>query len=412
MVTPVSELVVPELPFVEGQTHEQARADVQRLRAESWIVKGLFGSIITTREDTLAILRDDRWHQAAPLLAQMSGVTDERYLARQKRPNILTAEGDEHQRLRRLVAPAFTPRQADKLRQFMADLASRLVDDIEADAKPGDTITFDAVSDLCEAFPIPIICELLGAPADDWPTFSRWANDIFKIFNADLIHHTDTILAAQEEIDVYIGALIETRRTSPGDDLLSELIAAEEEGDRLSHDELVMLAQAVLLAGTDTTRNQLGCSLALFSNHNDQWRQLASDPATYAPKATEESMRYLGAVRGTGRFASVDIEYNDVLFPAGSIVFPSFVAANTDPSANANPDEFDIDGEGRATHLTLGFGLHYCLGANLARAELQEALTVLSARMPDLAPAGDPVWEPDGVGIWGPAVLPLTYTKP
>lgn len=412
MATLVADLDIPEAQFVEGESHEDSRAEVQRLRSQSWIAKGLFGSVITTRADTLAILRDERWHQAAPLLAQMSGITDERFLERQQRPNILTAEGDEHQRLRRLVSPAFTPRQADKLRDFMAALANRLVDEIEQGMQSGETVTFDAVGQLCESFPIPIICELLGAPAKDWPRFSQWADDIFKIFNADVADHVETIIQARDEIDEYIGALVEERRAAPGEDLLSDLIAIEEEGDRLSHDELVMLAQAVLMAGTDTTRNQLGCALALFANHNDQWAKVAADPATYAPKATEEALRYLGAVRGTGRFASVDIEYRDVLFPAGSIVFPSFVGSNTDPESNEDPDSFDIDGEGRSPHLTLGFGLHYCLGANLARAELQEALRVLAERMPDLAMAAEPTWKPGGVGIWGPAVLPLTYTKP
>ncbi len=412
MPTPISELDIPEAPIAEGLHHLESRAILRDLRSQSWIAKSLFGSLILTREDTLAILRDDRWHQAAPLLAQMNGVTDERYLNRQRKPSILTAEGDVHQRLRRLVAPAFTPKQADKLRQFMADLASSIIDEIEGDAVSGDTITFDAVNDLCQKFPIPIICELLGAPADDWPRFSHWADEIFKIFNSDIANMIDDILIAQDESDAYIGALIDERRGNLGDDLLSELIAAEEEGDRLDREELVMLAKAVLMAGTDTTRNQLGCALALFSEQKEQWQLLVSDPAKYSSKATEETMRYLGAVRGTGRFASVDIEYKDVLFPAGSIVFPSFVSANIDPESNDNPDEFDIAGEGRATHTTLGFGLHYCLGANLARAEMQEALTVLATRMPDLTPAGEPTWKPTTVGIWGPSALPLTYTKP
>ena len=181
-------------------------------------------------------------------------------------------------------------------------------------------------------------------------------------------------MRTQDELDEYVTGLIEDRRSRPADDLLTALIAAEEDGDRLSPSELVSMVEAVIVGGTDTTRNQLGCTVALFASHPDQWALLAEQPEL-AARAVEESMRYLGAIRGTARYASEDIEYRDVVFPAGTFVFPSFTGANYDPGAFADPHEFDIRKPAPAApQLTFGSGIHYCLGASLARAELQEAL--------------------------------------
>jgi cytochrome P450 len=170
----------------------------------------------------------------------------------------------------------------------------------------------------------------------------------------------------------------------------------------------VGLAGAVLMAGTDTTRNQLACSVALFAAHPDQWTLLAERPEL-AGRAVEESMRYLGAVRGTARIASEDIEYRDVLFPQGTLVATSLTGANFDPEAWTGPERFDIAQERNATQMTFGSGIHFCLGANLARAELAEALAALAARMPNLAVDGSIEWKPPTAGIWGPARLPLRF---
>jgi cytochrome P450 len=266
------------------------------------------------------------------------------------------------------------------------------------------------VQDVCEPYPIPIICELLGAPKADWKLFSAWATDIFRIFNDDLVNDLPLIKTASAELDEYVQAMIEDRRSRPADDLLSDLIAAEEAGDALSTDELVGLAEAVLMAGTDTTRNQLGCSVALLAQHPEQWKLLAERPEL-AAKAVEETMRYLGAVRGTARFAAEDIEYRDVLFPTGTLVATSLAGANFDADAWQEPEVFDITRDGAPTQqMTFGSGIHFCLGASLARAELQEALPLLARRMPDLEIDGAIEWKPATVGIWGPARLPLRFS--
>ena len=168
------------------------------------------------------------------------------------------------------------------------------------------------------------------------------------------------------------------------------------------------MAIAVLIAGTDTTRNQLGCSVALFMEHPDQWALLVQRPEL-APRAVEESMRYLGAIGGTARFASEDVEYRGVLFPKDTAVSTSFIAANRDEHVFTDPTTLDITRESAAPHLTFGSGIHFCLGAWLARAELQEALPILARRLPDLALDGPVEWKPNTVGIWGPASLPLRF---
>ncbi|MGZ4773159.1 MAG: cytochrome P450, partial [Ilumatobacteraceae bacterium] len=250
----------------------------------------------------------------------------------------------------------------------------------------------DFTTDICEPYPIPIICELLGAPKQDWQLFSRWAGDILEIFSVDVVDKLDLIMRTQDELGEYTRGLIAERRSKPADDLLTELIAAEEAGDRLSTDELVMMVNAVIVGGTDTTRNQLGCAVALFADHPDQWALLAEQPEL-ASRAVEESMRFFGAVRGTARFASCDIEYRDVVFPAGTFISVGLSEANRDEAIFSGPEAFDITSPApNQPQLTFGAGIHYCLGAALARAELQEALPLLARRMPTLAVDGQIIW--------------------
>jgi len=264
------------------------------------------------------------------------------------------------------------------------------------------------VADVCEPYPIHIICQLLGAPPEDWRLFSGWATDIFRIFNNNLAEDRPLIERAGAELTAYVNDLIAARRIEPRHDLLSDLIAIEQEGDRLSTEEMTMLAQAVLMAGTDTTRNQLACSVALFAEHPDQWALLAEHPEL-AGRAVEESMRYLGAVRGTARVAAEDIVYRGVRFPSGTLVAVSLAGANRDPEAFDDPDAFDITKERSTAQMTFGAGIHHCMGAALARAELQEALPLLARRLRGLSIDGEVAWKPSTFGIWGPVRLPLRF---
>jgi cytochrome P450 len=396
----VHELKLPLLKTI-GMERMEALAAIEEARAQSWLAKTEMGYCVSRLEDVTAVLRDKRFHSALSILPQMAGMP-ELGQSGQRRKSILSMEGEEHARLRRLVAPAFTPASANRLRPTMRAVISDLIDGISSEGE------CEFVKDVCEPYPIPIVCELLGAPPEDWKLFSSWATDIFRIFNGTLEQDLPFIERASAELTAYVSDMITERRADPREDLLSDLIAIEEGGDRLSTEEMAMLAQAVLMAGTDTTRNQLGCSVALFAEYPAQWELLAEQPAL-APRAVEESMRYLGAVRATVRFASEDVVYRDVLFPQGTIVSTSLAGANRDPDVWEQPNEFDITQERGTAQMTFGSGIHFCLGAALARAELQEALPLLAQRMPGLARTGPVEWKPANFGIWGPAKLPIRF---
>lgn len=403
MATSVIDLQLPSVPVIVDQSREERRNLLRSTASESWLARTEIGYTVLTYESVVAVLRDKRWHSATGLVAELQGITNPEFLNK-RRVSILSAEGDTHVRLRRLAAPAFSPRSADRLRPFMREVVNSLVDPIALNGRA------EVVRDICEPYPIPIICELLGAPKEDWQLFSRLASDVLRIFSPTLSEEFEIVMAAQDELDVYTRRLIAQRRDKPADDLLTDLIAAEESGDKLSEEELVMLVEAVIIGGTDTTRNQLGLALALFAEHPDQWELLANDP-TLAPRAVEEVMRYAGAVGGTIRFASEDIELNGVLFPKGTFMTTSMSTGNFDTNVFPTPDAFDITREPVGQpQLSFGAGIHYCLGASLARAELQESFSVLAQRMPHLALDGDVVFKPTGVAIFGPAVLPVRFT--
>jgi cytochrome P450 len=401
MATLVHDLDLPKVEVVDIDP-DRRNAVIAEARHQNWIARNDIGFSILAYDDCVAMLRDRRWHSAAARVAELGGVTDEKFLAR-RRPSILSSEGEVHARLRRVVAGAFTPKAADRFRPYMREVITRLVDPVVPTGR------VELCEDVCEPYPIPIICRLLGAPEEDWKLFSRWATDLLRIFNFNFAEDLPLIMAAQDEMGAYVAELIARRRDTPADDLLTDLIAAHDQGDRLDDEELVSMATAVLVGGTDTTRNQLACSVALFTKHPDQWALLAERPEL-APRAVEETMRLMGAVRGTARFASEDIEYRGIVFPKDTFISPSFVSANTDESVFDRPEEFDITRDEAKPHLTFGSGIHHCLGAWLARAELQEALPLLAQRMPDLEIDGAIEWKPFTTGIWGPARLPLRFT--
>jgi cytochrome P450 len=253
----VEELELPHLNTI-GLERQDAIAAIEVARAQHWLARTDMGYSVTRLEDVTAILRDRRFHSALSMITQAPGIAGTDYATR-RRQSILSMEGDEHARLRRLVAPAFTPGSANRLRPTMRAVVGELVDRV---APQGEC---EFVADICEPYPIPIICELLGAPPEDWKLFSAWATDIFRIFNGNLVEDLPFIERAAAELSTYVSDMIAERRADPRQDLLSDLIAIEEGGDRLSTEEMAMMAEAVLMAGTDTTRNQLACCIALFS---------------------------------------------------------------------------------------------------------------------------------------------------
>jgi cytochrome P450 len=250
---------------------------------------------------------------------------------------------------------------------------------------------------------------VMGAPLIDAGRLHYWSNWIQRQFDGpSLMSERSRIEQACAQFYVWAGQLLEHRRSTPGDDLISTLIAARYEGDRLSDDELVNLVLNVLVGGVDTTQSQLAHAIRLFAEHPDQWALLAERPELVG-QAVEEVLRFEPITPFTARITTEDVEYRDVTFPEGTVVMVGACAANRAPDVIDAPDTFDMRAD-RGAHkpLTFGAGVHYCLGANLARAELQEGLAFLAQRMPGLRLDGEPVYGSVN-GVYGLDELPISW---
>jgi cytochrome P450 len=313
---------------------------------------------------------------------------------------ILNADGDEHLRLRRLVAKAFTPPAVERLRPFMRASANELIDSF---VQRGEC---DFVAAFADRYPGQIICELLGVPAGtERERFAAWANDLGLAFGFEATVHRARIETAVLALSRWAEAQIAERRRHPGPDLISALIVAEESGSQLSGDELRAMVVALVFAGNDTTRNQLGLAMAAFLDYPAQWAALAQHPQ-FAPRAVEEVLRTYSAVPGVTRIVAEDFEFQGLPLRAGTLLTLLLGAANADPAVFGTSG-FDITLE-RPAQLTFSSGIHHCLGNWLARAELQEALPLLAARLREPQLAATPTWGP-GLGIRGPLTLPIRF---
>ncbi|MBB2771672.1 UNVERIFIED_ORG: cytochrome P450 [Mycolicibacterium obuense] len=391
---------LPTVDYENEDDPEEAHRILAAARERAPVALGAHGPEVLTYELARTVLRDDRFATPRGLALATQGVTSgpvwDRVVA-----GLLSLDGEDHHRLRRLVCKAFTPKASSRLRDTCVQVINDLVDPHTA----GGTV--DVVADIARPYPIPIICALLGAPARDWARFSAWADDIFKIFNWNVAEDADDIERAWSELDAYNDALVRARRDDLTDDLFSDLIRAEVDGDRLTHDELLMLAGGLLMAGTDTTRNQLAAAVGVLCDHPDQWGLLAANPALI-PRAVDELMRFCPVIFTTIRTAREDVVLPGLRVPAGELVIVNIAAANRDPAAFEDPDRLDVTREGATAMLTFGGGVHYCLGSHLARTELVEALTVLTRRMPHPRRTAPERWKPL-TGISGPATLPLAF---
>jgi cytochrome P450 len=304
--------------------------------------------------------------------------------------------------VRSVVSKAFTPRAVERLHDTIADIVDEIVEPI---ARQGHC---DVVTDIARPYPVPIICALLGAPREDWEQFSLWTDAVFKAFSFPFSPDgVPDVLRAWGELDDYVDDMVARRRHSLTDDLLSDLIRAEHDGDRLDGDELRMLATALLLAGTDTTRNQVAASIEILCDHPDQWKLLRGRP-DLAMGAVNETVRHSSISNALVRTVTEDVDFAGYLFPAGTMVVANTAAANRDPAIYDDPDRLDITRQDLPPVLTFGAGVHFCLGANLARLELAEALKVITRRISNPRRTGRAPWKPV-LGLSGPISLPIAF---
>jgi len=350
---------------------------------ESWI--------LTRYDDIDAVLTDSRFSsdrtRAKTRFAQMIREQQEQYGPMSSAQTMLTSDPPDHTRLRRLVSKAFTPRAVENLRPRIQEIIDYLLDEA---GKSGE---FDIIHELAYPLPVIVIAEMLGVPAEDRHRFKEWSDTVVATLGGPFTppEVMEAGRRAIDELGEYFGHIIAARRAEPKEDLISGLIAAEEGGQVLSEDEIFATCILLLIAGNETTTNLIGTSmLALFRNP-DQLERLREDPALIS-SAVEELLRYAGPVHGTGRVPKEDIEIAGHTFHEGEMVFTLLAAGNRDPTHYENPEQLDI-GRNPTDHLAFGDGIHFCLGAPLARAEAQITIGTMLQRFPKLRLLDeDPEW--------------------
>ncbi|WP_367131349.1 cytochrome P450 [Saccharothrix sp. HUAS TT1] len=375
--------------YLELQRDEPVARVVLPYGGEGWLA--------TRYEDVKTVLADARFSRAAVM---EPGADVPRTLPTMPaETNILSMDPPDHTRLRKLVAKAFTARRTEQLRERAQQIVDGLLDEMEAQGPPADL-----VEALAMPLPITIICEMLGVPYEDRKDFRAWSEAAVAI----TAFTYEEILAAGESLRGYIAELAERKRVEPTDDMLSVLVAARDEGDRLSADELVMFGVTLLVAGHETTANQIGNFGYQLLRRPDRLGELRADPSL-VPAAVEELLRFtpLGGSAGFPRIATAEVELSGVTIKPGEAVFVNNVAANRDPSVFENPNELDFHRE-HNPHVMFGHGAHHCIGAPLARMELQVAIGTLLKRFPSLRLAGEVAFK-KGRLIRGPQALPVEW---
>lgn len=354
---------------------------------------------LTAYEDCHALLRDDRFGHLP--LSVAAAPPSQRALWQMQTNWLLTMNPPDHTRLRGLVQKAFTPRAVAQLR----DTVQRLTDDLLD--RMADKGQVDVIADLAHPLPVAVICAMLGVPVADQGRFDGWSAALVRsldLTDDPAVYNRASVAAA--EMTAYFDGLLAERRAQPRADILSALVAAEEAGDRLTTEELFGTCALLLVAGHETTVNLIGNGTLALLRHPDQWQRLRDEPGL-AGSAVEELLRYDSPVQLTSRAALGDVTYKGHHFPRGTFVTFLLGAANHDPAVFADPARLDL-GRANNRHLAFGGGIHYCLGAPLARLEGEIALGTLARRLPKLALAGGPPVYRDNVALRGLEALPAT----
>ncbi len=422
----VSELELPTFDYTDPSLRgERFHAAMARLRAHGWLARGPYGYIVLDREAGEFFLRTRAATFPGMKIAEIFGVSEGPLYEQMKR-NILHVNGPDHARLRGLINPALSPRAVGRYRPVMRELLERLLEDAGAGEAANGVVRCEFVRAFARRFPSQVIANVMGAPLEDAPRLHHWSNWIQRQFDAaSMASERDLIERAVEEFYEYAEALLAVRRREPGDDLVSRLLEAEEAGERLSDVECINLVFNVLAGGVDTTQSQLAHAMRLLAEHPEQWQALVRD-RSLAQAAVEEALRFEPITPFTARMTGEDVTFRGVSFPEGTIVMVCAFTGNRDLAAPSpdpprrgqgedergpgGPDSFDITApRGRARALTFGAGVHYCVGANLARLELTEALSFLAERVRAVELDGEPSFE-SITGIYGLAELPLRLT--
>jgi P450-derived glycosyltransferase activator len=365
----------------------------ERMRRSGPIHRNRLGNWVAVSHRLCDLVLRDRRFGVRPADAPLMGSPGAEDLS------FLEMNPPDHTRLRRLVQPAFSPKQMAEYRPSIARTVTQLLDRAEAAGR------FDLVSALAAPLPVAVITQLLGIPDADAGRFARYGALIGGALDGiRSLSHATRLRAADAELDALFERLFALRRSEPADDLVSRLVAAE--GDQVKPSELRALCGLLLIAGFETTVNLIGNAVNALLDRPEQWDALCADPATMAARAVEETLRYDPPVQRTGRFALQPVELDGVEVHKGQFVVTLLGAANRDPEVYRLPDRFDLHRAQSVDHLAFSGGIHYCVGAPLARLEATIALRALAERMPRLRRAGR-TRRRNSVTIRGPIHLPV-----
>ena len=375
-----------------------------RLRAEDPVHHSPLGFWVLTRyPDVMAMLRDPRLikEPIAAFVAARFGIAVPPGLGL----SMLDRDPPDHTRLRGLVSKAFTPKALESLRPHI----QQIVDDLLAHAvKQGE---MDLIEEFAYPIPVRVICEMLGVPVRDHERFKAWGLDIARGLDAIMLPPDSEVgqrsVSGRRALADYFRGLSAERRAAPRDDMLSALIAAEEAGDKLNEEELLATCILLLVAGHETTVNLIGNGTLALLRHPDQLRKLRENPGLIGT-AVEELLRFDGPVQRTARIPSEDITIGGQTIGKGEMVMPFLGAADRDPAQFPDPDRLDIT-RADNRHIAFGMGIHFCLGAPLARMEGQIAINTLLARLPKLALATDRPQFRQSLTLRGLQALPLSF---
>lgn len=323
--------------------------------------------VLSRHEDVLAAIKDPETFSSA------GGVVPSGF--KPDVPTLIVLDPPDHTQMRRAVMRAFTPRRMDAMATRVRGFARDLLDSLAEEGRNGTPV--DAFDGFTDPLPIYVMAELLGVDAAERPMFKRCGDAIVYSSGAD----PETLFAAQRELTDYLQTVFDERRREPREDLISLLLTSSEEGRALADDELLGLCFLLLVAGTETTTSALGNAMLLLEHHPEARRQLIEEPTLISP-AVEEVLRFDSPVQGLSRTTTRDVEIRGTRIPRGARVHLLYAAANRDPKVFDRPNVFDVRRE-PTSHLAFGFGIHFCLGASLARLELRIGLEELLARMPD-----------------------------
>lgn len=367
--------------------------------ADSWM--------LSRYEDVSAILRDPRFlvdDRKLPRYAKRrerlvrAGAIDKHDV---DTPSMLTLDPPDHTRIRSLVGKVFAPRAVEALRPRVEEIVR---DQLDAVAATGE---MDVMRDLANPLPVTVIAEMMGVPAEDRDQFKRWSSEAILLLGVGTPEHVRRSRTAVHELEAYFGGIAEERRRDPREDIVSILVTAEEDGDKLSMDEVFSTCTLILIAGHETTTNLIGNGLLALLRHPDQLEALRRDPVLI-DGAVEELLRFDGPIQFTARFALEETPMGGRTIKAGQQVALLLGAANRDPARFSEPDKLDITRENNE-HLSFSQGIHFCLGAALARLEAQVALPAILERFPNMRLATDELEWNDNLVLRGLKSLPVTF---